>query len=249
MALLSASVPRLLVSVRSPEEARAALQGGCDLLDVKEPDRGSLGAADAEVVEAVCEIAGRTSEPKPVSVALGELADWSEGPVPSLDRRVSFAKLGLSGCDQRSDWPLRWRGLRDRFDAAGGGPLDWVAVLYADAEAQGPGPFALIDLAATTGCRGILVDTFSKGRGRLFDHVSPDQLAKWREGAGAAGLMFAVAGSLRAEDLPRLTAFDPDIVAIRGAACQGGRRTAEVCAVAVQRFRNALEAAFGAKAA
>ena len=35
--------PRLLVSVRSAEEAREALAGGADIIDIKEPEGGSLG--------------------------------------------------------------------------------------------------------------------------------------------------------------------------------------------------------------
>ena len=42
------SPPQLLVSVRSAEEARAALEGGAALIDVKEPSRGSLGSASVE---------------------------------------------------------------------------------------------------------------------------------------------------------------------------------------------------------
>ena len=38
--------PGLLVSVRSGAEAEAALAGGADLIDVKEPTRGALGRAD-----------------------------------------------------------------------------------------------------------------------------------------------------------------------------------------------------------
>ena len=38
---------RLLVSVRSPVEAQAAVAGGAGIIDVKEPSRGSLGRADA----------------------------------------------------------------------------------------------------------------------------------------------------------------------------------------------------------
>ena len=34
---------RLLVSVRSAEEAEIALAGGADVIDVKEPRRGALG--------------------------------------------------------------------------------------------------------------------------------------------------------------------------------------------------------------
>ena len=35
---------RLLVSVVSAEEARSALAGGADIVDVKDPGEGSLGA-------------------------------------------------------------------------------------------------------------------------------------------------------------------------------------------------------------
>lgn len=237
--------PRLLVSVRSPEEALAALEGGCDLLDVKEPSRGPLGAADPKLVAAICEVAERWERSVPVSAALGELNEWTEaGSVDGFRPGVSLAKLGLSGCRRQPGWPQRWRRLRERFDAAAGRPLGWIAVLYADAAAEGPDPLALIDLASTTDCRGVLVDTFSKDGRRLFDHASPERVAEWRRAAEAAGLMFAVAGSLRTEDLPRLKTVRPDVIAVRGAACPRGRRGGDVCAAAVRRFQAAIDIAF-----
>jgi len=67
------SMTRLLVSVRDAAEARTAVEAGADLIDVKEPARGPLGAADVEVVErVVAEVAGRL----PLSAALGELLAW-----------------------------------------------------------------------------------------------------------------------------------------------------------------------------
>jgi uncharacterized protein (UPF0264 family) len=90
--------PRLLVSVRNAAETAAALAGGADLIDVKEPDRGSLGAADArQIAEVVRHVAGRV----PVSVALGELTDVVGQPLPDLTG-VTYAKLGLAGCAIRS---------------------------------------------------------------------------------------------------------------------------------------------------
>ena len=41
---------KLLVSVRDADEARDALSVGVDLLDVKEPDQGSLGRAADDVI-------------------------------------------------------------------------------------------------------------------------------------------------------------------------------------------------------
>jgi len=58
----------LLVSVRSADEAQAALEGGAAIIVVKEPALGSLGRASAEPITAVVKrVAGRAS----VSVALG----------------------------------------------------------------------------------------------------------------------------------------------------------------------------------
>ena len=44
---------RLLISVRDAAEARSAIAGGTDVIDVKEPSRGPLGRADDRVVREV----------------------------------------------------------------------------------------------------------------------------------------------------------------------------------------------------
>ena len=62
----------LLVSVRSAAEALVAMAGGADLIDVKEPSRGSLGAVDPEVLSEICDAVGGRL---PISAALGELAE------------------------------------------------------------------------------------------------------------------------------------------------------------------------------
>src|SRR5689334_14696969 len=63
---------KLLVSVRDAAEARDAVEAGADLIDVKEPQAVSLGAAAPQIVaEIIQAVAGR----RPVSVALGELID------------------------------------------------------------------------------------------------------------------------------------------------------------------------------
>ena len=86
--------PGLLVSVRSLAEARAAIGGGCAVLDLKEPSRGPLGMADPEVVG---EAAGwGRSRGVATSMAMGEVADWSDEAVAEFTLpAVDFAKLGL----------------------------------------------------------------------------------------------------------------------------------------------------------
>ena len=67
---------QLLVSVRSAEEVGPALEGGADIIDAKEPDRGSLGPVVG--CDARRDIRRVPPENQPVSVALGDLASVEE---------------------------------------------------------------------------------------------------------------------------------------------------------------------------
>src|SRR4051812_283713 len=100
----------LLVSVRSPAEAEAALAGGAAIIDVKEPDNGALGRAASEVLAGVLAVvAGR----RPVSAALGELLE-PEGDLPAELARLAYVKWGLAGCGglEADAWQDRLRQRR-----------------------------------------------------------------------------------------------------------------------------------------
>src|SRR5262245_37010581 len=117
---------KLLVSVRSVDEARVALDAGVDVIDVKEPLAGALGAASCRVIEDVVRLVdGRCM----TSVACGELLDSAgdilrqmhEGAMHSEPRRrqfVDYVKLGLAGCGSLAEWAAMWNRLfapiRDR---------------------------------------------------------------------------------------------------------------------------------------
>ena len=204
-----------------------------ELVDVKEPARGSLGAATAQHWAAV-----RAECPPeiPISVALGELLD------PELADRlaalppVSFAKIGLAHCRCREAWQQRWRwaiGQLPQGTAA-------VAVIYADAaSAAAPDATQIIALGQRLGCRGVLWDTCGKDRGRLFAHVTQQDLAEQIQLARAAGLFVVLAGSLTVADLPAIALLAPDIVAVRGAVCEPDR-SGMLCGQRVQQLATAL---------
>jgi (5-formylfuran-3-yl)methyl phosphate synthase len=212
----------LLVSVRSPDEARAALVGGASVIDVKEPDLGPLGRAEPDVWQAV-----RQAVPPgiPVSVALGELLDWRERPaiVPEAFAGITYRKLGLAGCGRlpASEWAAIWRRLRQAW---GAGPA-WVAVVYADWErASAPSPDAVVAVALAAGCAGVLIDTWDKM------NQSPINLEweGWIRQIQRAGLFVALAGGLGAAEIARLAPLKPELFAVRGAACSGGNRRAAI---------------------
>jgi hypothetical protein len=249
--------PRLLVSVRNASEAEAALAGGCDVLDIKEPERGAMGRADPATIAAVVRLVRSADAAVPVSVALGEVTDWEPNrAIPHLPEGIAYCKFGTAGLGNARDWGVRLAAVIGRFNTAmraearmsGETASDaaeqhalWIAVGYADWEwVRGPQPEEAIAQAAKCGCGGVLFDTYSKGCQRLVDWLSIERLVTLAAMARARGLLFALAGKLQIGDLPGLTSTRPDIVGIRSAACRAGIRTGEIDPSAVRAFREAL---------
>jgi uncharacterized protein (UPF0264 family) len=202
------------------------------VIDVKEPDRGPLGCADVRVWREV-----RQSVPArlPVSVALGELCEWSTAgrrmPEAAYFHGLAYRKLGLAAIG--TDWERHWAELRREM---GEGP-PWIAVVYADWEcAQAPHPDAIREVALEAGdCAGILIDTWDKSR--------PSPLAddtEWRRWFAASRrgrpMLIALAGGLDGESIRRLSPLGPDLFAVRGAACTGGDRNGRIDPGRVERL-------------
>jgi uncharacterized protein (UPF0264 family) len=230
----------LLVSVRTVEEARAAVAGGAAIVDVKEPSRGSLGMAPSGIWQRVRGVVPPTIK---VSVALGELVEWlgsGRTAIPEGDwNGIELRKIGLAGAGPA--WRDEWGQLRSQFAGVSAkvhnDRPDWVAVAYLDWEAaQAPDPASIIDAAARIGeCPGILFDTWDKSSRVAFD----EKVKRWIEQAKEAGRFVAMAGSLDEATIRQLRPLRPDIFAVRGAACHGGDRNAPIDPERVARLAEA----------
>jgi uncharacterized protein (UPF0264 family) len=211
-------MPRLIVSVRNRVEAQDALAGGADLLDVKEPTRGSLGAPD---LTDVADILGLAAGRCPVSAALGELIGYRKN---LIGLPVSYLKWGLAGCAGTPEWPERFFRLVDLIRTAVPEARP-VAVAYADWQrAQAPSPHQVLEEGRKTGCSAFLIDTCIKdGRGILSWFGLPE-LRALRAAAHDQEMEFALAGSLQADDIPAALELAPEWIAVRGAVCRGGRK-------------------------
>ncbi len=222
---------RLLVSVRSALEAETALRGGAELIDVKEPARGSLGRASEDAIAAVARVvAGRT----PVSAALGELKD--EPAIPN-DPSLAYVKWGLADCFD--DWQLR---LADAMRRAT--PRRAVAVAYADwRRARAPKPEEVCSFGIANACGAFLIDTQRKDGSTLLDWLSLDEIAPMRDRCRDAGLPLALAGSLGVAEIEALVPLHPDWIAVRGAACRGSQRGAALDEDKVRHLASLLSSA------
>lgn len=222
----------LLVSVRSPAEAEAAIAGGVAIVDAKEPAEGPLGAVRADVAAAiVAAVAGRA----PCTLACGELAAGADvvadrvhsafAATLAANAATGFVamKAGPAGLDAAA-WRREFAAVQARLPAG----VEAVAVAYADSQAaRAADPREIIASAAASGAATLLIDTFDKAGPGIGDLVGLETIADWIAAAARHGLRTAIAGKVRVEDLPALVDAGAAIVGVRSTAC-GGQRLAAV---------------------
>jgi len=235
----------LLVSVRSRQEAAAALAGGADIIDIKEPSQGSLGRAAASVMDDITRFVRSQSPETIVSAALGEVAKiaTSSRRIVWPETSLNLVKCGLSGLlPNVNQWQDSWQSFRQSKAVCH--LNQWVAVSYADYQrANAPAPLDVFEEGFRIGCPVMLVDTFVKDGTGLFDWMSPPELKELRRVTQSSGTKLALAGQISASQIPQVLAADPDIIAVRGAVCAHGDRGATVTADRVHQLVMALQQA------
>jgi uncharacterized protein (UPF0264 family) len=214
---------RLLVSVRNAEEARAAVAGGAEIIDAKEPSLGALGAVE---LGELCAIVEAVNGMRPVSAALGDSGDGAslaDAARAAAQAGAMFVKVGFA--DVRDPGAVRAR-LAHVIDGAllPSSPCAVVAVAYADwDEVGGAAPSIVLAAAAAEGAMGVLVDTVRKDGAGLFRCLGRAALGSLVREARARSLMVALAGRVTVEDLAFAYEAGAEIVGVRGAACEEGR--------------------------
>ena len=232
----SLTQPGLLVSVRNLNEARAAIAGGADWIDLKDPQAGALGAVDTHTARQISQSIGGLC---PLSAALGELADWPGSDSRSLldVTELSFLKLGLAGMEADVRWQECWRTAQRAIADAG---KSLVAVIYADWQrAAAPPPEQILSLTRESNARYLLIDTFDKNSPGTATQWGPAETERIVSVAKRQGLQVVVAGKVTSEDLTQFPIRIIDLIAVRSAVCRGSR-TSEVDAHRVAYLKNRL---------
>jgi uncharacterized protein (UPF0264 family) len=205
---------RLLVSVRDDWEAECALEAGADLIDLKDPNAGALGALDPNLIGAILgTVAGR----QPTSATTGDLP-----PDPALlcaaaqriaASGVDYVKVGLWPGEGRTEAILR-------LGAALAGRTRLVGVILADVDLD----LGLVPVMADAGFAGAMLDCARKGPS-LVERLGPATLGQFVALCHFHGLLAGLAGSLRTADIPQLAGLGADVLGFRGGLCQGFDRT------------------------
>lgn len=220
----------MLASVNSVEEALQALSANVDIIDLKQPALGALGAlATAMVKTIVDEIDGRC----PVSATVGDLPMQPEivycAVKAMAETGVDYVKIGFfPGGD--------WQGTIEKL-ATLPQTVNLIAVLFADTQPD----LAVIDSLADAGFKGVMLDTMNKNNGSLTQVMAKTDIARFAGLAKDRQLLCGLAGSLRLDDIAELMPHQPDYLGFRGALCQEHNRTAQLSRSSIMQIKQAID--------
>ncbi len=207
----------VLVSPANVDEAKEAEAGGADIIDVKNPAEGSLGANFPWIVREISSIVSR-----PVSAAIGDF-NFKPGTAAlaaySASLWADYVKIGL--LVSRKEVPELARAFVRAVKENG---KKTVLAAYADYyRVNSVSPMELPEIAAGYDVDVVMVDTAVKDGKGLFDHMDFQSVVEFVDKVHEYGMMCALAGSIKKEDLHMVKDAGADIVGVRGAVCENGR--------------------------
>jgi hypothetical protein len=219
---------KLLISIKSVEEALIIKDSKFDILDIKNPAEGSLGANFPGVIKEIKE----KSPNRVISAAGGDLPG-----LPGLSSQITFGlanlkpnyiKLGFYNFNNLETAAKMINEAKKAIKLSGNS-AKLIAAAYGDyKEINSFNPFLLNKLAFETEIDGIMIDTINKDGRSLFDFLNPAELKDFCQQAKKADVFSALAGSLSFDDVGLLQEIQPDIVGFRGAVCENNDRSSKI---------------------
>ncbi len=230
---------KLLVSPINVEEANICKLGGADIIDVKNPKEGSLGANFPWMIKAVKKAAGNV----PVSATIGDF-NYKPGTasLAALGAAVAgaeYIKVGLYDIQTREQALEMLTGIvRSVKDYDKNKKV--VASGYSDyRRINSISLFELPEIGEQAGVDVVMMDTGIKDGRSTFEFLTGQELMDFVADAKERGLQTAIAGTIKFKDIPALKRIAPDIIGVRGCVC-GGDRNSSIKRELVERLKTEI---------
>ena len=205
---------QLLISVKNVQEAALVLAAGVDMIDLKEPNIGALGALDLLTTE---QILTRVNGEKTVSATVGEQHANVAALVNDIQKRadigVDIIKIAVSNLFQAIDF-------YDEIARLTNTGIKIVAVFFADNIIN----FELLPRLKQAGFYGAMLDTQHKQHD-LLNMQSEQTLHLFTQACQKNQLVSGLAGSLKPQYIDKLLEINPTYIGFRGGVCNNSLRT------------------------
>ncbi|MCZ6802957.1 MAG: (5-formylfuran-3-yl)methyl phosphate synthase [Proteobacteria bacterium] len=220
----------MLASVISIAEANIVLKEDVDIIDLKNPNEGALGALETNIVSA---IVNSVNGIIPTSATIGDIEPCD----PNLLQRiinmaktgVDFVKVGLFDITPPDNFI-------QAINKAGSNNINIVIVLFAEDYSNQD----TLKMLLNCDIKGVMLDTKNKSDKNLCSLLDYRVLEEFVNLARTHELLSGLAGSLCLEDIDSLLNIEPDYLGFRGALCSGHDRIKSIDPIQIRKIRNAV---------
>lgn len=220
---------QLLISVKNVEEAWLALQAKADVIDLKDPSIGALGALDLHETERILQAVGGRAL---LSAAVGEQQVSADQLLQDIGIRaklnVPIIKIAVS---ELIYTPHFFSELTKVINTG----TKMVAVFFADEAID----FNLLGLLQKNGFYGAMLDTKLK-QFSLPELQSKNTINRFVELCRFYGLKSGLSGSLKPQHIESLVRFNSSYIGFRGGVCENFQRKSALSLPRVIEVRNML---------
>lgn len=220
---------QLLISVKNVEESRIAREAGADLIDLKDPSVGALGALNIDTVQQIVQdLDGSVLISATVGEGHATIDALMHDIVLYANSGVDVVKIAVSELFQQAGF---FAGIK-QLTAQG---IKIVAIFFADQLLD----FRLITQLKTNDFYGAMVDTQLKQLS-LLEVQSIEMLRKFTLICEQQKLVSGLAGSVNKWHIDALLTLSPGFIGVRGGVCYQQDRTSMLAGEQVNEIKAML---------
>lgn len=220
---------QLLISVKNIEETKLALDAGIDIIDLKDPNHGALGALDLDqTLQIVKLVDGLTILSATVGEEHANLNDLVQAIEARAELGVDIIKIAVSPFFYHDDFIVEMA----KLSIVG---IKIVAVFFADQKLD----LSLLPMLKRTGFYGAMLDTQTKQKD-LLHLQSKKALRSFVSQCENIGLKSGLAGSLKAQYIEFFSELSPTYIGFRGGVCENSIRNTALSVDKVIEVKNML---------
>ena len=212
----------LLVSLRKLDELSKEIINEVDILDLKDPLNGSIGAWDLQdIKKVICRFKNQIQ----ISATLGDIFNNDKFLIKlkqfdKLD--LDYIKFGLLSFNIKN--------LFDKITFLGERKFKTklVCVVFVDISDNFKFVYKKLDSFHASGIKYLMLDTYDKNNGDLLSFCSISNLDKFISKCRKFDIKTGLAGSLKESQIPLMMKLKPNILGFRSAICKLNKRMSEV---------------------
>lgn len=231
---------QLLISVKNVEEALIAFKVGVDIIDLKDPNVGALGALNLDVSQEILHIIHLFRQLKPhqslplTSSTVGENHANLDALLKEIDARakagVNIIKIAVS------DLLHLYSDANLIIDIAQSRYIKLIAVFFAEQ----PIDFILLEKLKDIGFYGAMIDTQKKQQ-NLLEICTISTLQMFTKICEKNGLKSGLAGSLKPQHIEMVMALNPSYIGFRGGVCADESRINRLIQYKIEKVKKMLQ--------